>query len=115
MDEPNDNKYFRHKRKQWARRLNENCENKDDNDFREWDADDLFPKDGWDVRAHCCYDGRVDWKVCESCKQILKKYHVWLSQRNDYIDGLGEEIRQLRKEIRLLRDLISVPEEGYEA
>lgn len=108
MEEPKENKYFRHKRKEWATRLNEHCENKDCEEFREWDANELFPNGGWNVRSYCWYsnDDGESWDTCDSCKELLKEYHQWLSLRNDYIDGLGQEIRELRKEIRALRDLI---------
>lgn len=53
MKESTDNKYFRHKRKTWARRLNENCENKDCKEFREWDSQELFPYEGSNVSQHC--------------------------------------------------------------
>ena len=64
--EPEDNDYLRYKRKKWARRLNDNCENRSSENFREWDVDDLFPWKGWAVRGYCCYDGRVDWEVCNN-------------------------------------------------
>lgn len=111
MDELEDDKYFKHKRKGWVCKLNENCEHKTHERFRERDVLDLFPP----IRGACLYpiDKYSDWGyvTCDTCKDLLQKYEIWLetwmSNRSLVNEELWFEIYQLRKEIREIKKLLS--------
>lgn len=111
MESLEDNKYFKHKRKEWAHQLNENCEHKTHERFRERDAYDLFPP----IKGACLrpIDKYSDWgsATCDTCKDLLQKYETWLeawlSNRSLMTEELYFEVHQLRKEMKVIKKLLS--------
>ena len=92
--------------------LNENCWNKDRNNYVPWVEDDFSYHGNFIGKKGCVkrvyYYGEVEYKICASCENIIQKYknieYLKTINLENTIDDILYDIKNIKKDIESIRD-----------